>query len=124
MLHDVRRAPGEVTLTLPSRHSGLRLISPAVDAHSVRLGVVGGAAAVSFGLSGFWLLAELLNRTGRRRIVRGERWVGLGSAAVFLTGLLCFAWGVWIEADWLEVVEVRIETAARCALRSTAPSSR
>jgi uncharacterized protein len=44
-------------------------------------------------------------------MTRGERVLALTCMAGLATGLLCFAYGVLVEADWLEVTRTVVETA-------------
>ena len=61
-------------------------------------------ALLSFGLG----VAERRGLLQRRPF---SRWAGRIATSVLAVGALCFAWALFIEADWLEVTHVTVKTA-------------
>jgi predicted MPP superfamily phosphohydrolase len=62
------------------------------------------AVLVSAGLSGLRLWRG-------RPLTRGSRWLAVGSLSLLGSGALCFGYGLFIEADWLEVTRLTVGTA-------------
>ncbi|MBL8909491.1 MAG: metallophosphoesterase [Archangium sp.] len=69
---------------------------------ALRLGIFLGLILLSGALT---IIA--LVRLGRRRPLG---WIGRAGITLGVLGVLAFAWGLFIEADWLEVTHVTVQT--------------
>lgn len=81
-----------------------------MDTQTLRVQLFAAAVAMVTALGLVGLLALVLAKRGKRPISSWERRIAWGSLWSLATGVLCVLYGLFIEADWVEVTRVRIET--------------
>jgi uncharacterized protein len=82
----------------------------ASDPGIVRTMIFGIVVAAVFGLGFFGVLAAALAKLGWRKISRTETRAAKIFAALALAGAACMLYGRFIEADWLSVTKIEVET--------------
>lgn len=81
-----------------------------MDVQVIRLGLVAFGMAITIGLSLVGAIGWILDRSGRRRLSRAERSIARCAHVALAVGLGCFLYGVFIEADWVEVTHHELQT--------------